>query len=482
MQRSLPSYVLRKMSSSSNLGYQSIGSFHSENLSDLLRLTPEELDTRIHLLPSRADSIELPTSCTFGHACKHSHFLLDPSWTFLNHGAFGATTRRSFDVATAYRLKMEAQPLACVDRQLFPMFARSIQSLGKILGLGPNSTTDLVLVENATAGLNAVIQSTVLHHHHSSQTSAIVYFDTTYGAVKKTIQTHVQRHGGQAIQESIPFDLMNESTSTSMMVQWLRTRLHMHTVQHGIPIELLVLDHIASNTAFVFPILELVKVAHEFNIPVVVDGAHGLLNQDLSSLEHDIQADFYIGNCHKWLSSAKGCGFLYVHPNARIPKDQIRPSIVSHGYDHDFQNAFIFNGLRDYAAAMSLHDTLFEWTDLIGISKARSYMHRLAYDGGQLLAQRWNTEMMYTKNEKRDSWKNAMALVRLPPLVGATEYTSTDAKNIQDMLHYQHRIEVPVKAIHGQLFVRISAHIYNELSDYQELANAIGASNLFHIK
>ena len=34
--------------------------------------------------------------------------------------------------------------------------------------------------------------------------------------------------------------------------------------------------------------------------------------------------------------------------------------------------------------------------------------------------------------------------------------TSADAKWVQDCLHYQHRVEVPVKCVQGRLWVRIS--------------------------
>ena len=43
----------------------------------------------------------------------------------------------------------------------------------------------------------------------------------------------------------------------------------------------------------------------------------------------------------------------------------------------------------------------------------------------------------------------------------------------QDVLHFVHGIEVPVKLIHGALYVRISAHIYNRRADYERLADAV---------
>ena len=96
----------------------------------------------------------------------------------------------------------------------------------------------------------------------------------------------------------------------------------------------------------------------------------------------------------------------------------------------------------------------------------------------------------------------AMALVRLPPRLvrvaaaaaggdvaagsggggsaaeavaaaGEPPATSADAKWVQDALHILHRIECPVKCVRGRLWVRISAAAYNELQDYQKLADAV---------
>ena len=33
--------------------------------------------------------------------------------------------------------------------------------------------------------------------------------------------------------------------------------------------------------------------------------------------------------------------------------------------------------------------------------------------------------------------------------------------------------QVPIKVVQGKLYVRVSAHVYNELADYQVLADAV---------
>ncbi|CAF1174993.1 unnamed protein product [Adineta steineri] len=48
-----------------------------------------------------------------------------------------------------------------------------------------------------------------------------------------------------------------------------------------------------------------------------------------------------------------------------------------------------------------------------------------------------------------------------------------DAEIIQNKLYHDFNIEVPIKNIDGNLYARISAHIYNYIEQYEELGNAI---------
>lgn len=43
---------------------------------------------------------------------------------------------------------------------------------------------------------------------------------------------------------------------------------------------------------------------------------------------------------------------------------------------------------------------------------------------------------------------------------------------MQDAL-YNGGIEVPIKCLHGQLYCRISAHVYNVMGDFEALAVAV---------
>lgn len=58
-------------------------------------------------------------------------------------------------------------------------------------------------------------------------------------------------------------------------------------------------------------------------------------------------------------------------------------------------------------------------------------------------------------------------------ITGSRAATDNDAYQLQELLHHQHRIEVPIKCLEGKLYVRISCHVYNHLEEYKKLGQVI---------
>ncbi|HYO55122.1 aminotransferase class V-fold PLP-dependent enzyme, partial [Archangium sp.] len=85
-----------------------------------------------------------------------SHWSLDPEVTFLNHGSFGACPTRVLEEQSRLRARMEAQPLRFLHRELEAQADTARAALGAFLDADPD---DLAFVNNATTGVNTVLQS-----------------------------------------------------------------------------------------------------------------------------------------------------------------------------------------------------------------------------------------------------------------------------------------------------------------------------------
>ncbi len=86
-------------------------SFHTDNVEDLVR----EQAWKPPKKPCAAP-LSLTATTAFGAALRQ-HFLIDfHTWTFINHGAFGAALREAHAEAAAWRLRCEEQPLSFLDR------------------------------------------------------------------------------------------------------------------------------------------------------------------------------------------------------------------------------------------------------------------------------------------------------------------------------------------------------------------------------
>ena len=145
--------------------------------------------------------------------------------------------------------------------------------------------------------------------------------------------------------------------------------------------KLVVIDQITSNTGLVLPYLEMAQLVKQHtSATVVIDAAHALLSQE-ASIYSDTNpftissvCDVWISNGHKWLSTPKGCAFMWVSPNIR---HRVRPAIISHGFAPSSSSSgpthhsdpakllsgFVWDGCRDYSALLTTASALHFWRE-----------------------------------------------------------------------------------------------------------------------
>ncbi len=359
-----------------------------------------------------------------------SEWRLDPDFLTVNHGSFGAAPVCVRAVQDAWREQMEAQPTRFMS-QLPGLLRAAADPLGAFLGANGR---DIVFTDNATTGCNAVLRSLALQPGDE-----ILMLTHVYGAVRNTVRFVTERAGATMTEAAVPFPALSDDGVVAAVAAALTPRTR-----------LAVIDHIASHSALVLPVARIVAVCHAAGVPVLIDGAHapGQIDVDLTA----IGADFYTGNCHKWLCAPKGSAFLWVAPSQQAA---LHPTVISHGLGGGFLAEFDWTGTRDPSAALSVPAAL-DFHQRLGGSALRARNIALAAEGAAPIARRLNTETVPTDS--------AMGLVRLPwdgkplDLRARLLAAGTDA---------------PVHAIGGANWLRISAFAYNELDDFVRLADLV---------
>ena len=375
------------------------------------------------------------------------HFLLDSSTIFLNHGSFGACPREVFETQQMWHLEMEKNPVAFLGRRSAELLRHARERLGEAIGA---SADDLVFMPNATTGVNTVAQSLALQPGDEVLTT-----DLEYGACDATWQRVCERTGAAYKRVEIPLPYRRGEVVARVMAGVTeRTRV-------------IFVSHITSTTALILPVAELCAVARARGILTLIDGAHapGQIPLDLAA----VGADFYVGNCHKWLCAPKGSGFLHARPEHHALLDAL---VTSWGYadgtgGHSGFDAYLgtttlerrmqWQGTRDIASWLSVPEAIkFQARHDWPAARARS--HALARHAHETLTQRYGLEPV----AQDDDWAQ-MVVIPVP---------TQDADALRRRLYDESPIEVPVTTHAGQVFVRVSVQGYNTEDDIEALLYA----------
>lgn len=388
-------------------------------------------------------------------ATNPNNWLLDPSVTYLNHGAFGACPRRVLEFQYEIRSRIERQPLQFLARDLEPLLDTARAALAQFVGSHPD---DLVFVPSATAGVNTVLRSLsfkpgdellVTNHEYNASRNALDFVAAQTGA-----RVVVAKH-------PFPFDSAEEIIGSILASVTPKTRLAM-------------LDHVSSPTGFVMPLEKLVNELSARGVETLVDGAHapGMLPLDLKK----IGAAYYTGNCHKWLCSPKGAAFLRVENRHQ---KQIRPLVISHGANSTrtdrsrFLIEFGWTGTGDPSAFLSIPEAIRYMASLVpgGWPEIMAHNRALAIAGRKVLC-----EALKIKEPCSEEFIASLAAVPLPDAsMNALPTQPVNEYPLQQDLLLKHRIEVPIMAWPAppKRLLRISAQLYNSLPQYELLAQKL---------
>lgn len=374
---------------------------------------------------------------SLGHNIK-KEWLLDEEITFLNNGSFGSVPKIILEEYEKLNRLIEKEPLEFFLRQYFPMIRESAKKLADFVGV---SSEDLVFVENATAGVNTILSSiTPL----LNQDDEILYTNYVYPAVKNAIHYICKKTGAKAQEIIIPYPIEDNKIIINSIEEGLSRKT-----------KIAVIDQIASSTSIILPIKDIVQICRANGTLILIDGAHspGMIDLNIK----DLNPDFFVGNCHKWLYTPKGTALLYCRKELQ---EFIHPLVISLDYEKGFTNEFDWVGTRNPASWLSVPKAL-EFYNSIGKQEIISYIHNLSIDASELLIQELNINMNLNRQLHG-------AMVSFP-IENENISNKTNPNELRNLFYDKYRIEIPFFNFNGRILFRISAQIYNEFSDYEKL-------------
>jgi len=372
-------------------------------------------------------------------------FLLDPNIIFLNHGSFGACPRLVFRIYQSWQKRLEKQPVKFLGTELNELLFSARKILGSFIKV---PAEDIVFVPNATHGVNIIARSIKL-----SPGDEVLSTDHEYGACDFTWQFNCQKMGAMYKKQAIGLPV--ESAEEIMEKFWQGVTPHT---------KLIFISHITSPTSLQLPIELICNRAQNSGILTVIDGAHapGQIPLDLSGLG----ADFYTGNCHKWMMSPKGAGFLYARPEVQ---NQVEPLIVSWGYQSHFlppiESPFI-----DYLQWTGTHDP----AAYLSVPAAINFMEQ----------NHWSTVQVNCHNMLRSAVKRICDQNKMTPLcpLDSSLYHQMgtipiprlrDISELKTRLLSDFNIEIPCLEWNGKQFIRLSVQGYNTDAEIDLLIHAL---------
>jgi isopenicillin-N epimerase len=372
------------------------------------------------------------------------YFLRD-DWHMLNNGSFGACPKPVFDVWQHWQRECERYPDEFVRERLSDLTNDARAKLAEYLH---TSSDQIGFVTNATMGVNVVTYSLRAHLKPGDE---ILTTNHEYGACTHAWQFMCGKTGTSYIQQPIPVPAYSPQACVDALWAGVTPRT-----------KVIYLSHTTSPTALTFPVKAICARARAAGILTVIDGAHVPGQRDLD-LE-DIGADFYTGNCHKWMCSPKGTAFVYAR---KAVQHLIEPLIVGWKWLPgevsaqplvDYVEQFGTRDMSGFLAVPAAIDYMREhnWPAV----RARSF--KMASETRTRIEEMLDTESLYPADE---TWFSQLVAIHLPK--------HTDIKKLKQVLHQEHHIEIPVFEWNGINILRLSVQEYTSQAELDGLVAAV---------
>ena len=384
------------------------------------------------------------------------HWILDPETCFLNHGSFGATPLSVLEEQSRLRNLIESDPVRFFERDYIPLMKGAVGKLSEFINA---DSEGLVFVKNTTEGVNTVLRSLDL-----KPGDEIIVTNHSYQACWNAVDFVTERSDAKTVVVDIPFRVKNEEEVVDLIMDKVTGK----TV-------LAMIDTVTSATGLRMPFEKLVRDIQGAGVDVLLDAAHGpgIVPLDLIAMD----AAYCTGNCHKWICTPKGSAFLHIREDR---KSLVRPLSISHGHSFEgtdqekFEYEFGWPGTQDPTAWLCIPHAIEFLGSLLdgGWQEIMDHNRELAIQGRRILC-----GALGTSPPVPDSMVSSIAAVEMPG-EGDVGPMSLEGDPYHNFLLDEFGIQVPVFPWrhHNKRYIRISAQLYNDVEEYEFLADCLSRS------
>jgi isopenicillin-N epimerase len=373
---------------------------------------------------------------------------LDKSIAYLNHGSYGSVPVRVQEVQNAFQDRASANPNRWFRSEMPDLLVEARHIVAYWFGVAPEH---FAFVPNASQGVITAVQALVDDANAQKQQAHLIATSLGYGGVLHGMQ-HISSRSNATYSVA---DLMYP---TDVGAEIISSRIRAILPANNAP-TIIVLDHITSETGVLLPVAEIIALlrATHPHIRFVIDAAHsaGMLEQPLP-----VGFDVWVGNLHKWLCAPRPAGALICGSDEIA--SLMNPLAPSWGFDKGFPSSFEWQGTSDYSAYLCVPAAI-TFQEQWSWAERNTHNCEVADGAASLLRAAWGVEN-HLAGAVEAPWMRMIQLPTTAPL---------DKSQIDSLIErcgIELNAECAFMTVRGNSYVRISAHMYNEIDQYEVLA------------
>ncbi len=377
------------------------------------------------------------------HNNLRDQFLLRKDINFLNFGSFGATPKPVFEYYQQWQKVLEAEPVQFIAFDGYEYLSTSRAALAKFVHV--DDKDDLVYVTNPSFAVNIIAKAFPLE-----EGDEILATDIEYGACDRTWEYYCGQKKAIYKRQKINLPITTKEQFIEDFFKGLTPKT-----------KAIFISHITSATALIFPVKEICAIAKSKGLMTIVDGAHAPAQIDLKI--NELEVDFYVGACHKWMMAPKGASFLYAHKSVQ---HICEPLVVSWGYkaakpsNSTFLDYHQMIGTRDFSAFLAVTMSIIFMNDHKWPEVSKK-CHEMVLVNAPLFYELLGSKPI---SPLTNEWIGQMISIPIK---------TKEPEILQRKLFKEFNIEIPIMRQGDDIYMRYSINAFNSIQDLEALHNAL---------